>query len=164
MGRAVVLSVIGCFLTGIGWIILVESFFSVAGTIAAPAALQNARLRHDMALSLSLVFGSARPLDVLSIGQQYSRTSAWISVDVVILVKAAIAGLLLWLTIKTFDRSMGRVPGVGLQPGRELRRDAIRRPRRHPREIFVKMTSSVVIPVESGEYTGGHVPICFDAR
>ena len=110
VGRAVVLSVIGCFLTGIGWIVLVESLFSIAGPMGTPDELQNARLLHDMALSLSLVFGCGRPLDVLLIGQQYSRTSAWFSVDIVILFKAAIAGLLLWLTIKTFDRSMGRVP------------------------------------------------------
>ena len=37
------------------------------------------------------------------------RRLIWLGTGVVILIKAAIAGLLLWLTIKTFDRCLGRV-------------------------------------------------------
>jgi hypothetical protein len=34
----------------------------------------------------------------------------WIGMGVVVVIKAAIAWLLVWLTIKTFDRCVGRVP------------------------------------------------------
>jgi len=37
------------------------------------------------------------------------RSPIWNTLGIVILTKAVIAGVLLWLTIKTFDRKMGRV-------------------------------------------------------
>jgi len=38
-----------------------------------------------------------------------NRAPIWHTIGIVILTKAVIAGVLLWLTIKTFDRCMGRV-------------------------------------------------------
>ena len=43
--------------------------------------------------------------------EQHSRAPAWIATAIVIVVKAATAAFLLWLTVKTFDRCLGRVPG-----------------------------------------------------
>jgi hypothetical protein len=38
-----------------------------------------------------------------------NRAPIWNTVGIVILTKAAVVVILLWLTIKTFDRCMGRV-------------------------------------------------------
>ena len=103
------LSVIAYFITGIGWIILVELLFEWWRTWHTPDSFNATRGLHDTALSLSPVLGPARPIDMLLGGEQYSRTPGWNAIGVMVLFKAAIAGVLLWLSIKTFDRCLGRV-------------------------------------------------------
>jgi ABC-type transport system involved in multi-copper enzyme maturation permease subunit len=108
VGRAVALSVIAYFITGIGWIILVELLFEWWRTWQTADSFNAVRGLHDTALSLSPVLGPARPIDMLLGGEQYSRMPSWNGIGVMVLFKAAIAGVLLWLSIKTFDRCLGR--------------------------------------------------------
>jgi hypothetical protein len=110
LSRAVTLSVIAYFIAGIGWFILFEVLFEWWLTTQRPESINAGRWLVDAALSASPVFGPARPIDMLSNGEQYSRTPHWVSIGVVILLKAVVAGLLLRLSIKTFDRCLGRVP------------------------------------------------------
>jgi ABC-type transport system involved in multi-copper enzyme maturation permease subunit len=110
LSRAVTLSVIAYFIAGIGWFILVQALFEWWLTTQRPDSINAGRWLVDAAMSASPVFGPARPIDMLFNGEQYSRTPHWVSIGVVILLKAVVAGLLLRLSIKTFDRCMGRVP------------------------------------------------------
>jgi hypothetical protein len=43
----------------------------------------------------------------------HARTGIWAGIAAVIAIKATIAWFLLWLTIKTFDRALGRLPESG---------------------------------------------------
>jgi ABC-type transport system involved in multi-copper enzyme maturation permease subunit len=110
LGRAVALSVIAYFLTGIVWVDLVAVLFlQISRSQMAGWTYQN-RWLEMCAMSLSPIFGTAFPL--LTLNQDWSfqsRTPIWVCIQYVILIKASIAGLLLWLTIKTFDRCLGRV-------------------------------------------------------
>ena len=97
LGRAVALSVLVFFLTGFGWGLLVDLLFN------------QYRWLQTCAMSLSPVFGPVNSISILEMYWQQSRMAIWISVGIVILTKATVTGVLLWLTIKTFDRSMGRI-------------------------------------------------------
>ena len=53
----------------------------------------------------------ARTTDRYACGNRVpGRSLIWLGTGIAILIKATIAGLLLWLTIKTFDRCLGRAP------------------------------------------------------
>jgi hypothetical protein len=121
------LSVIAYFITGVGWVILVR-LLSIRRGPPSPGPFDWARWLEETVMSLSPVFGPMGPVGVLLNFEQYSRLPSWIATGVVLLIKAAVAALLLWLSIKTFDRCLGRVPErrspdpvVPSQPGSALR-------------------------------------------
>jgi ABC-type transport system involved in multi-copper enzyme maturation permease subunit len=114
LGRAVALSVIAYFLSGIGWIVLVEfvgnqilRHFRMTGQ--SPGMDDRYRWLQTCALSFSPIAGSFNPIAVLEQFSTENRAPIWNTIGIVILTKAVIAGVLLWLTIKTFDRCMGRM-------------------------------------------------------
>src|SRR5262249_17408798 len=71
-------------------------------------AIQQYGMR--MVEALSPVFGPMTPIEMLQQVSFEPRTQLWIGLGVVILLKAAAAGLLFGLTGRTFDRCLGRVP------------------------------------------------------
>jgi ABC-type transport system involved in multi-copper enzyme maturation permease subunit len=105
LGRAVALSVVAFFLSGIGWVVLVQLLFSpmVIGQSQHPRWLETC------VMSLSPIFGPMNPVGALEQYSDTSRAPVWICILIVILTKVCIVEILLWLTIKTFDRCMGRV-------------------------------------------------------
>jgi ABC-type transport system involved in multi-copper enzyme maturation permease subunit len=105
LGRAVALSVIAYFLSGVGWFVLMQVVLSRA----LIRELSGIRWLVDCVISFSPIFGPMNPLAVLGQYSDISRVPIWISILVVIMTKVAIIQILLWLTIKTFDRCMGRV-------------------------------------------------------
>ncbi len=108
-GRAVALSVLVFFLTGIGWLFLVDLLFRAYFQNLPGETINQYRWLQTCVMSLSPVLGPANPIHVLEMYWEQSRVPVWTSVGVVILAKTAVTALLLWLTIKTFDRCMGRV-------------------------------------------------------
>ena len=104
------LSVLVFFLAGIGWSLLVDLLFRQPYFQSLPPEMINQyRWLQTCAMSLSPIFGPVNAISVLEMYWKQSRVPIWTSFGVVILAKAAITGFLLWLTIKTFDRSMGRI-------------------------------------------------------
>ena len=110
LSRAVALSVIAFFLGGIGWVFLVEFLRLQISAARTAAWMNNYGWLHESALSLSPIYGPMRPINTLMGIEFHGRVPIWIGIWVIILIKATIAWLLLWLTIKTFDRCLGRVP------------------------------------------------------
>ena len=62
---------------------------------------------------MSPIFGPMKPVDMLTGVELQPRIRMWMGIASVIVIKATIAWLLLWLTIKTFDRCVGRMPESG---------------------------------------------------
>jgi ABC-type transport system involved in multi-copper enzyme maturation permease subunit len=109
LGRAVALSVIGFFVFGLGWVFLIEILFLNFGNPQTSNWFDKYGWLRDSASSFSPIAGPLRPIEMLLNIEFRPRRLIWVGTGVVILIKAAIAGSLLWLTIKTFDRCMGRV-------------------------------------------------------
>ena len=110
LGRAVALSVIAFFLVGLGWVFLVEILFRQFTNVQTVDWIEKYGWLRDCASSISPIGGPMRPIEMLLGIEFHRRRLIWLGTGVVILIKAVIAGLLLWLTIKTFDRCLGRVP------------------------------------------------------
>jgi ABC-type transport system involved in multi-copper enzyme maturation permease subunit len=117
LNRAIVLSVSAYFLTAIVWSIAVEMIFLVCLRLTeSPDWSDRYRVVYQCALSLGPIAGPMKPLYLLTGVELDQRTRIWIGIVLVIVLKAAIAWLLLWLTIKTFDRCVGRMPESGSAP------------------------------------------------
>ena len=105
LGRAVAWSVTAFLAAGLGWVFLIEAlsrqFFEWSE--------RHLWLRESVS-SFSPIGGPIHPIELLVNIQFHERGPVWLGTGVVIVIKAAIAGSLLWLTIKTFDRCMGRMP------------------------------------------------------
>jgi ABC-type transport system involved in multi-copper enzyme maturation permease subunit len=108
LGRAVTLSVIAYFLSGIGWALLVEFGSRQIMNRQSPDVLNQYRWLQVCAMSFSPIFGPINPIAVLQPFATENRAPIWNTMGIVILAKAAMVVILLWLTIKTFDRCMGR--------------------------------------------------------
>jgi hypothetical protein len=104
LGRAVALSVIAFFLTGIGWLFVVELLAFRLRWMINPQ-----RWIMICVTSLSPAAGPMNAIDVVIQVWFEPRKPLWIGLGVVILIKWLVAGMLLGLTIWTFDRCMGRV-------------------------------------------------------
>jgi hypothetical protein len=113
LGRAVTLSVILFFVIGIGWIFLVAlSFEFLRASLPQPAVQwlnANQRWLGETMMSLSPIAGPIAAIETLEWYVDDPRLWRWVGLGVVIAIKAAAAWTLLWLSIKTFDRCMGRV-------------------------------------------------------
>jgi ABC-type transport system involved in multi-copper enzyme maturation permease subunit len=110
LGRAVALSVMAFFLSGIGWVLLIELAGNQMMRTQFADGMTRIRWLQTCALSFSPIFGPMNPISVLEQFSSENRVPIWNTIGIVILTKAAIAGTLLWLTIKTFDDRMGRMP------------------------------------------------------
>lgn len=109
LGQAVALSVIAYFLTAFGWFLLVVLVLDqIVRSQSADWYNEHLWLERT-AMSFSPIYGTMNSIAALEWYAFQGRLPIWISFGFVILVKAAIAGLLFWLTIKTFDRCLGRV-------------------------------------------------------
>lgn len=114
LNRAIVLSVIAYFVTAIIWSVAVEMIFLLILRLAqSPDWPDRYRWLYQCALSLSPIFGPMKPVQMLTGVELDPRTRIWMGIVSVIVIKATIAWLLLWLTIKTFDRCVGRMPESG---------------------------------------------------
>jgi ABC-type transport system involved in multi-copper enzyme maturation permease subunit len=110
LGRAIALSVIVFFLVGLGWPLLIELVFSPMFRGRIPNWYEQNRGLRDCLASLSPLVGPMIPFRPLGSFEFERRGPIWISLGTAFVIKWAIAGLLFWLTIKTFDRCLGRVP------------------------------------------------------
>ncbi len=108
LGRAVALSVIVYFLLVIGWSLLIELLFSRLFVAQVVDWYEENRVLRDCLMSFS-PFGPMRPIGELQGLGFYQRGPLWIGLGIVILSKIAIAEVLFWLTVKTFNRCLGRV-------------------------------------------------------
>jgi hypothetical protein len=70
---------------------------------------------HDCLISLSPFVGPMTAINRLYQIEFHDRGPTWLGIGLVILIKTAIAGLLLWLTTRTFDRCLGRVSESGFR-------------------------------------------------
>ena len=64
----------------------------------------------ELLTSLSPMVGPMSPIRLVWQFEFQARGPSWNGIGIAILIKAAVAGILLWLTIKSFDRCLGRVP------------------------------------------------------
>ena len=109
LGRAVALSVVAYFLFGFGWPLLIELLFSQFFVSQTVPWYDQSHVLHDCLISLSPFVGPMTAINRLYQVEFHGRGPIWLGIGLVILVKTAIAGLLLWLTTRTFDRCLGRV-------------------------------------------------------
>jgi len=102
LNRAIVLSVIAYFLTAIIGSVAVEMIFLLFPRLAeSPDWPDRYRWLYQCALSVSPIAGPMKPVDMLTGVELYPRIRMWMGIASVIAIKATIAWLLLWLTIKT---------------------------------------------------------------
>jgi hypothetical protein len=76
----------------------------------SPNWTEQNRVLKEFLTSLSPLVGPMSPIRTLQGFEFQGRGATWMSIGTAFVVKSAIAGLLFWLTIKTFDRCLGRVP------------------------------------------------------
>ena len=114
LNRAIVLSVIAYFLTAIIWNVAVEIILELHLSLAqSPVWSFRHRWLYQCAFSMGPIAGPEKPVDILTGVELTPRIGIWMGIGSVIVIKATIAWLLLWLTIKTFDRCVGRMPESG---------------------------------------------------
>src|SRR5262249_3079325 len=121
LGRAVALSVIAFFLSGIGWIFVVEFSSSILSEVLInkpPDWLEQRRWVIDCIDALSPVGCPFAPFGMLRGYSSGSLQWRWAGLGLVVAIKAATAALLLWLTVEIFDRCLGRIPESGLRAHR----------------------------------------------
>lgn len=122
LGRAVATSVIAFLAIGLGWMFLVQSLWYRFFPMQPYPTNEHNRWLMCAVCAISPLYG---PVEVIQEQMQLSflpRTLLWIALGTTVLVKLAIAAFLFWMTVKTFDRCMGRVPESGVtklgrQPG-----------------------------------------------
>jgi ABC-type transport system involved in multi-copper enzyme maturation permease subunit len=110
LGRAVALSVIAFFLFGLGWPLLIDLVFSPMFRVQPLNWTQQNRVLREFLTSLSPMVGPMSPIKMLQGFEFERRGPIWNGIGIAILTKAVISGIFLWLTIKTFDHCLGRVP------------------------------------------------------
>ena len=68
--------------------------------------------------ALSPIYGPIEVIEELTRAAMQPRTLLWLVLSMAVVLKLAIAGFLFGLTVKTFDRCLGRVPESGVRVGR----------------------------------------------
>ncbi|MHC5544020.1 hypothetical protein ACYOEI_37820, partial [Singulisphaera rosea] len=110
-GRAITLSAVIYLVLGLVWPILVESAVSRWTTGNNYSTwTRYYRMAGHILVALSPMFGPNAALQVPLAFAWERREWLWIGMCVVLLIKATVAWFILWLTIRTFDRCMDRVP------------------------------------------------------
>jgi hypothetical protein len=102
--------VIAFFLFGLGWPLLIDLVFSPMFRGQPASWVQPNRALREFLTALSPMVGPMSAIRMLQSFEFERRGPIWISIGIAILTKAVMGGILLWLTIKTFDCSLGRVP------------------------------------------------------
>jgi ABC-type transport system involved in multi-copper enzyme maturation permease subunit len=111
LGRAVAVSVIAFVLMGIGLIVLLElAYLRLVSSVASSQWIAENHWVVRCVMSLSPIVGPVTPLDTLFEFAWRSRMRQWAGIGVVALIKLAIAWFFFWLTVRTFDRCLGRTP------------------------------------------------------
>ena len=101
---------IAYFLTAIVWSVAVELIFILSQRLAqTPDWPDRYRWLYQCAISLSPVAGPMKPVDMLT-GVESTAIRVWMGIAAVIVIKATIAWLLLWLTIKTLTAVWAECP------------------------------------------------------
>jgi ABC-type transport system involved in multi-copper enzyme maturation permease subunit len=108
LDRAVAASVIVFFLLGIGWPFLIQFRFSSVFITPPTNWYDDNRVLQDCLLTLSPLVGPMTVIKRLEEFEIYGRGPIWLGLGIVILIKSALAGLLFWFTLRTFDRCLGR--------------------------------------------------------
>jgi ABC-type transport system involved in multi-copper enzyme maturation permease subunit len=111
-GRSIVLSVVAEFLLGMVWPIVIQIGFALIAVWLDLRGSSQLTEGHHCVTSiigaLSPIAGPVLPLNALQ--WDYGRGSGfWIGVSAVILIKFLVAWLLIELSVRTFDRCLGRV-------------------------------------------------------
>ncbi|MHC5544045.1 hypothetical protein ACYOEI_37945, partial [Singulisphaera rosea] len=128
VGRAITVSVVGYLLAGLVWPMVVEVVgarfvdFGISGQ-SAVAAVDPYRVVQHSLISLSPIHGSHAPLLVYGL-RWWRRGWFWVGLLIVVLVKLLGAWALFGLTVRTFDRCLGRIPEKpsSRRPGRTKKR------------------------------------------
>ena len=115
LGRAVAFSVIAFFLLGFCWPMVVEMVFPMFGTRTADWYERTRVLRMGLT-SLSPIGGPMNLIEELEQFESHGRGRMWLCMGTVVLIKAAIAGFLFWLSLMSFNRCLGRMPEAGARP------------------------------------------------
>jgi hypothetical protein len=115
LGRAVALSVIVFFLLGIGWPFLVQFRFSSVFITPPTNWYDDNHVLQDCLLAFSPFLGPITVIKRLEEFEIHGRGPIWLGLGIVILIKSALAGLLFWLTLRTFDRCLGRTAESALR-------------------------------------------------
>jgi ABC-type transport system involved in multi-copper enzyme maturation permease subunit len=108
-GVAIAICVIAYFLTGIAFPMLAISLIGQINSSQSANWVTEHFWLEKCAMSISPIYGAVNPIVALEQFPFVDRSPVWISIGFVILVKTAVAGLLFWLTLATFDRCVGRV-------------------------------------------------------
>jgi ABC-type transport system involved in multi-copper enzyme maturation permease subunit len=119
LGRAVALSVVLYFLAGIGFIALTELAYELVRPAAPTDWLIRNRWFMTVLTSFSPVAGPINAMEPLTNYAWEPRHYLWRGFAVVALIKTMFAGLLLVLTIKTFDHRLGRTRETRLRQSRQ---------------------------------------------
>jgi ABC-type transport system involved in multi-copper enzyme maturation permease subunit len=110
LSRAVAVNVIAFLVLAIGLPILFETLFSQFMLALGPNSWLSKNPWVMMSLmSFSPIVGPVHPLDILFDYSMHGRASQWICAGVIALIKTIAAAILFSLTVKTFDRCLGRV-------------------------------------------------------
>jgi ABC-type transport system involved in multi-copper enzyme maturation permease subunit len=111
VGRAITISVVVFVLTGVGIIILQEAVLRplVYRSMTYDWGERNLWL-IEVPMSISPIGGPIQAIDQLYRYATRPRTAVWTALGAVVCFKAIAAAGLLWLSIKTFDRCLGRMP------------------------------------------------------
>jgi ABC-type transport system involved in multi-copper enzyme maturation permease subunit len=116
-GAAVAAGVTLYFVMTVGWMVVGSFLMNRFGLWSS-----ESRWLANGVMAFSPLYGPICALDALTNLSGIGRERTLIASGVVVLLKAGFAGLLLGLTIKTFDRRLGRTPEVrvGASPQRAL--------------------------------------------
>ena len=114
---------IAFFLFGLVWPLLIDLVFSQVFTTQSPNWIQQYRAQREFLTSLSPMVGPMSAIKMFQSFEFEQRGPIWNGIAIAILTKAIVAGIVLWLTIKTFDRCLGRVPESRFPARRQEIRD-----------------------------------------
>ncbi len=106
LGRAVALSVVAFFLIGLAWPLMTDLLFS---PLFMGRQYERNRALHEFLMSLSPLAGPMGPITMIQGYESKHRWPSWLAIGMASLIKAGFAGLLFWLTVKSFNRCLGRM-------------------------------------------------------